>query len=632
MALDEIRNIRLQKLEQIKKSGMNPFPSKTIRTHTLKEVEDNFDELSVSHTQVTLAGRVMSLRGQGALVFFDLFDGTARFQSLFKKDDTTEKGFVFFKDVVDMGDFVEVTGTLFVTKTGQKTIEVIDWRMLTKSILPLPEKWHGLQDTEERFRKRYLDILGNDELRDLFIKKAKFWQVTRRFLTERGFLEVETPTLEITTGGAEANPFKTHHNDFDIDVYMRISVGELWQKRLMAAGFPKTFEIGRIYRNEGSSPDHTQEFTNMEFYYAFADYRDGMKLVKELYQTIAQEVFGTTKFETRGYTFDLADEWKEIDYSEEIKRQTGIDIFGADVSEMKAKLKELNVKYEGDSKERLTDTLWKFCRKHIAGPAFLLHHPKLVAPLAKESGKDARVVERFQVILAGSEIGNGYSELNDPIDQRQRFEEQQALIDKGDNEAMMADYEFVEMLEHGMPPTCGFGFGERLFSFLVDKPIRETQYFPLMKQKEVVLSKKEAEAKYRSKKFVAIADPAHGYGVTANALGQLGISIGGFSKEKLFDKEILHDKDGRIHYVDGFYPMTNLAGTQEDMAKFVAKCYEAKIQVFDFSMIMRKAHSDKEMEEGYKKVSTKDVPYIAVGALVPGDFEKEFLSTLKLFS
>ncbi len=483
MALDEIRQVRLDKLEKIKAKGLNPYPSTSSRTHTIVEAIGLFDTLSTDATKVTLAGRVMSLRGQGALIFFDIFDGTGKFQGLFKKDDTNSETFDFFGEVVDIGDFVEITGTLFTTKTGQKTVQVENFSMLSKSLLPLPEKWHGLTDVEERFRKRYLDILGSDELRDMFVKKAKFWQSTRTFLIEKGFLEVETPSLEITTGGAEANPFKTHHDDFDIDVFMRISVGELWQKRLMAAGFPKTFEIGRIYRNEGSSPDHTQEFTNMEFYMAYDDYRDGMSLVKEMYKRIANEVFGTTSFETRGHKFDLADDWKEIEYSEEIKTQTGIDIFNATVDEMKSKLKELNVKYEGDNLERLTDTLWKYCRKNIAGPAFLIHHPKLVAPLAKQSEKNDKVVERFQVILAGSEIGNGYSELNDPIDQRARFEEQKKLIDAGDNEAMMADFEFVEMLEHGMPPTCGFGFGERLFSFLVDKPIRETQMFPLMKPK-----------------------------------------------------------------------------------------------------------------------------------------------------
>jgi lysyl-tRNA synthetase class 2 len=318
----------------------------------------------------------------------------------------------------------------------------------------------------------------------MFAKKAKFWEVTRNFLLEKGFVEVETPTLEITTGGAEANPFKTHHKDFDIDVYLRISIGELWQKRLMAGGFPKTFEIGRAYRNEGSSPEHLQEFTNMEFYWAYANYEDGMKMVEEMYKRIAMEVFGTTKFTAKGHTFDLADEWKRIEYVDEVKRITGIDVLSATEDEMKSKLTELGVKYEGDNKERLMDTLWKYCRKQISGPAFLVGHPKLVSPLSKTRRDNPELTERFQPLIAGSEVGNGFSELNDPLDQRARFELQQKMIERGDSEAMMPEWEFVDMLEHGMPPTCGFGFGERLFAFLVDKSIRETQLFPLMKPKE----------------------------------------------------------------------------------------------------------------------------------------------------
>ncbi len=382
-----------------------------------------------------------------------------------------------------MGDFISVTGTLFTTERGQDSILVDTWVMAAKSLLPLPDKWSGIVDDDERFRKRYLDMLMTPELRELLLKKGIFWDTTRRFMKEYGFAEVETPTLEVTTGGAEANPFKTHHKDFDIPVFLRISVGELWQKRLMAGGFAKTFEIGRVYRNEGTSPEHLQEFTNMEFYWSFADYKDGMMLVQKLYQTLAQEVFGTTAFTTRGHSFDLSGEWPVVDYVDEVKKQTGVDVLSADEKEMQKKLDELGVKYEGTNRERLTDTLWKYCRKQIAGPVFLVHHPKLVSPLAKESKEKPGTVERFQVIIAGSEVGNGFSELNDPIDQSARFEQQVALIERGDDEAMMPEWEFVEMLEHGMPPTCGFGFGERLFSFMADKPIREVQFFPLMRPK-----------------------------------------------------------------------------------------------------------------------------------------------------
>jgi lysyl-tRNA synthetase class 2 len=481
-SIDELKLERLKKLQALQDLGITAYPSVSRRTHELSDVIRGFKDLESSGAQVIVSGRVMGARGQGALIFIDLYDGTAKLQAVVKLPESGEEAHGFFTKYVDTGDFIEVTGTLFTTKSGQESVLVTNIAMLSKSLLPLPDKYHGIQDEELRLRERYLDILTNPELRELFEKKAKFWEVVREFLKDKKFLEVETPTLEVTTGGAEARPFATHHHDFDLDVFMRISVGELWQKRLMAAGFPRTYEIGRVYRNEGSSPDHLQEFTNCEFYMAYADYEDGMKLVEELYRKIAQEVFGTTTFTTRGHTFDLSDTWKRIDYRDEIMRQTGIDITKATLDELKAKADELKIKYDGVNQERLIDTLWKYCRKNISGPAFLINHPLLVAPLAK-TNNDGETAQMFQPIFAGSEIGKGYSELNDPIDQRKRFDKQQELLAGGDEEAMMADDSFIEMLEHGMPPTCGFGFGDRLFAFFAGLPIRETQMFPLVKPK-----------------------------------------------------------------------------------------------------------------------------------------------------
>jgi len=462
----------------------NPYPSKVNRTHIVSEALKNFSDLETNKQEISLAGRIMTIRGHGNLSFANLKDFSGEMQLAFSKNELGDDNYKNFVKLIDMADFLEVSGICFLTHKGEPSLLVKSYRVLSKALLPLPEKWHGLKDDEEKLRKRYLDLLLDNDLRELFVKKAKFWQVTRDFMIKKGFFEVETPVLESTTGGAEARPFKTHHNDFDIDVFMRISIGELWQKRLMAAGYEKTFEIGKAFRNEGSSPDHLQEFTNMEFYWAYSNYKDGMKLAQELYKEIAVQVFGTTKFNTKGFNYDLADEWLEIDYCEEILKQTGIDVLRASEDEMISKLKELNVKYDGENRERLMDTLWKYCRKNIAGPVFLINHPKLVSPLAKAKENNSELTERFQIIIAGSEIGNGYSELNNPIEQRKRFELQQELIDRGDEEAMMPDWEFVEMLEHGMPPTCGFGFGERLFAFLVDKPLRETTLFPLMKPKK----------------------------------------------------------------------------------------------------------------------------------------------------
>ncbi len=511
-SLEEIRSARLTKVDILRSKGIDPYPARVPRDFSIavlkcdfqKYVQQSKKEDTSKKEQVlfSIAGRIMAIRGQGAILFVVLFDGTEKFQVIIKKDILEKSAlgnasgqsnqpealpragtdFQLFTDTVDIGDFISITGEAILSDRGEPSILAHLWTMAGKSLLPLPEKWAGLQDVEERYRKRYLDLLMNSELRELIVKKSKFWDVTRSFLKERGFLEVETPTLETTTGGAEAEPFKTHHNDYDLDVFLRISVGELWQKRLMAGGFDKTFEIGRVYRNEGTSPEHAQEFTNMEFYWSFADYRDGMKLVKEMYITIAREVFGRTEFTSHGHTFDLAHEWAEIKYSDEIKNQTGVDIEYATENEIIEKLKNLGVKYDGTNRERLTDTLWKFCRKNISGPAFLVDHPVLVAPLAKSILGENKV-QMFQPIFAGSEIGRGYSELNDPIDQKSRFEAQQKLLENGDTEAMMSDFEFIEMLEHGMPPTCGFGFGERMFAILVDKPLRDLQLFPLMRPK-----------------------------------------------------------------------------------------------------------------------------------------------------
>lgn len=481
--IEEIRSERLRKKELLEEKGIHPYQAYTSHEgDSIASFLENFAILEKDKEIVILAGRVFSIREHGGSIFFDMVDGTGKIQAYLKKD-TDEGLFTFFQDVVDRGDFLEVSGTFFVTKHGQQSLLVSSWTMLTKSLLPLPTQWFGIKDDDERYRKRYLDLLLREDARELFKKKALFWYTMRRFMHERDFLEVETPTLELTTGGAEARPFKTHHNDFDIDVYLRISIGELWQKRLMAAGFARTFEIGRAYRNEGSSPEHLQEFTNMEFYAAYMNFNDGKKLIRDLYITLAKEVFGTTRFERKNFTFDLDSEWQDLDYVDTVKKMTGVDVFEASEHDLKTTLQKLDVGYTGGNRERMTDALWKYCRKQISGPAFLVNHPKIVAPLSKENPDDPRRTFTVQPIIAGSEMGRAHAELNDPFDQRERFLQQQTLLERGDDEAMMPDWEYVEMLEHGMPPTFGFGCGERLFSLLAGVTIREAQLFPLMKPK-----------------------------------------------------------------------------------------------------------------------------------------------------
>ncbi|MFZ2593290.1 MAG: lysine--tRNA ligase [Minisyncoccia bacterium] len=636
MALEDIRAERIEKINALRAGGVVPYPAKTVRTHTVDALLSDFSQLSANETSITTAGRIMSIRTHGGSTFFDVFDGTAKVQAFLKKDIVGDALFEQFDVTFDAGDFVQVTGVPFLTQRGQQSILVSAFTLLSKSILPVPTEWFGIADEDARFRKRYLDILLNKELAQRFKLRSKFWNVMRTFLLEKDFIEVETPILETTTGGADARPFITHHNALDLEVCLRISVGELWQKRLMVAGLPRTFEIGRVFRNEGMSAEHAQDYTALEYYMAYADFTEGMAMTKELYTRIAKEVFGKTVFTIRGFEVDFEKEWEMYDFCDILQKNFGVDPLDDSLTPevLGAKLKEAGVSFDPKelNRSRAVDMLWKVVRKTLSGPGFLVGVPVYLEPLAKRSSTDARVVERFQVILAGSEMGKGFSELNDPIDQRERFMQQQALRDAGDEEAQMADMEYVEAMEYGMPPTFGFGVSERFFSFLLDVPIREAQLFPLMRPKEATLSKKEAEALYRSKKFVVIADSSLGYGVTANAIGQLGISMGGLHKQKLFEKETFHDADGVTHYADGLYPMINLVGDQSTMATFIAKCHEAKIQAFDFSDIMRKAHSDAEMDKGYKAVTTDAVPYIAVGALVPKDFEKDWLTGLKLFS
>ena len=471
---------RLKRLEEIKKAGINPYPAKFDKKNEVIEIKT-----AKNGAKLTTAGRVMSKREMGKLCFVHLQDSSGSSQLALKQDEIKKESFKFFTKMIDVGDFIGIQGKIFTTKKGEKTLLVKKYELLAKTLLPLPEKWHGLKNEEEIFRKRYLDILLNPETKELFIKKAKFWQAVRDFLVAKGFVEVETPILENTTGGADAKPFVTHHNALDIDIYLRISMGELWQKKLMVAGLDKTFEIGRQFRNEGMDAEHLQDYTQMEYYWAYADWNDSMKLTEQLIKFAAKETFGSLKFKIKGKQYDLGKKWQKYDYSQLIKKHTGVDIEKTSVKEIKNVLKKLKVKYDDfETQERGIDQLMKHARKKIDGPGYLVYPPKIISPLAKESVERPGYVERYQFILAGSELCNGYSELNDPIDQEKRFNQQQKLRQAGDEEAQMKDDDFVEALKHGMPPTTGLGFSERLFAFLADKTVRECQIFPLMKPKD----------------------------------------------------------------------------------------------------------------------------------------------------
>lgn len=506
--LPKEHEVRKQKSAQLATAGIASFPERFVRTHTVAQLQAIATQTTPSSAEELLqgkigttyhiAGRMMSWRSHGKLAFAQLKELTGTIQICFVQQQCAwDTGRAVLEEIVidgqslstykaiekflDVGDFIGVRGELCVTKHGEVTLLVAEVQLLTKALLPLPEKRHGLKDEDERFRKRYLDIVMNTEVQQMVQRRSTFWQTMRSFLLAHGFIEVDTPILEVTTGGADATPFATHHNALDMDVYLRISCGELRQKRLMVAGLEKTFEIGRIFRNEGMSPEHAQDYTQMEVYRSYANFADMMQLTQDMYLAIIDATYGTRQFTIRGFDVNFDQAWPLIDYATIIQEKTNIDIFTASDDAIRAKLSELSIRYEGDNRPRLIDSLWKFCRKQIAGPAFLVNVPTAVSPLAKAHPDNPLVTNRFQMIIAGSEVGNGFSELNDPLDQAARFEEQQVLRDAGDDEAQMADREYVEALMHGMPPAAGFGVSERLFAFLEDKPIRETQIFPLMK-------------------------------------------------------------------------------------------------------------------------------------------------------
>ena len=488
---------RIRKLNELKEIGKNPFSHRfdghenRIQSTQLKEKYSKLKEEEKSKVLEVIAGRIMTKRSFGKLAFCELQDLSGIIQLIFQKGVTPEAAMEIFKKM-DVGDIVGIRGNPTRTKTGEISIIVQEFEILTKSIYPLPDKHHGLKDDEERLRKRYLEVIMNEDVKEMFVKKQKFWSTVRNFLIKKGFLEIETPVLENSAGGAAATPFATHHNALDLDVYLRISMGELWQKKALVAGFEKTFEIGRQFRNEGMDAEHLQDYTQMEFYWGYANYEDGMKLVEELYKEIAKNVLGKLNFEAHGHKIDLGKKWERYDFETLIKEKTGVEIYKATKEQIMKKLKELKMDFDDSvDKWRLIDLLWKYCRKQLSGPGFLIGQPVELTPLAKRSEKDPRKVEQFQVILGGSEVGNGYSELNDPIDQEQRFSEQRKLGEAGDSEAMEHDEGFVEALKYGMPPACGFGVSERLFSFMMGKPIRECVLFPLMRPEKIIDKKEE---------------------------------------------------------------------------------------------------------------------------------------------
>lgn len=481
---------RLEKLHQLREAGIDPFPTKAWpNRQDIGEVRLAVDKglTEMESQSQTVAGRIRGVRGQGAIMFVDLQDGTGRIQVLLKKDIIGDQ-FDEFTQFIDTADFIQVRGPLFITKSGELTIEVQNWQILAKAILPLPDKWSGLEDTEKRFRERYLDMLSNPEVRDRLITRGKILNLIRRYLTDRGFIEAETPSLQPIYGGGFAKPFITHHNALDIDLYLRIS-SEMYLKRLIAGGIDKVFEFGRIYRNEGMDLTHNPEFTMLEAQVAWVDYEYMMDLTEDIFEHIAKEIIGSTKVEYQGMTIEMKKPWKRITLKDSVKEVCGVDMDGLKtVEEAKSAVIKLGLDENEVNKMNSIGLIIAYIfeekvEETLIQPTMVCEYPIETSPLAKKVPTDSRFVERFEFFIAGKERGNNYTELNDPIDLKQRFVDEKTREKAGFDEAHQTDWDYLKMVEHGMPPNSGLGIAiDRLVMLFTDtNSIKEVIAFPTMR-------------------------------------------------------------------------------------------------------------------------------------------------------
>lgn len=483
--LKDFRDERLRKLQDLKELGFNPYPADSHRTHNTGVILSDFEALE--NQTVTVAGRITAIRKFGKLAFVVVKDFSGSVQLYLNEADVEARDVpsnrLGIEDLplLDTGDFIEAVGTVGKSKTGEVSIFTKELRLLTKTLRPMPSAQEGFTNKEERMRRRYVDMNVNQNVRDRFVRRSKFWQATRKYLDDNGFIEINIPVLEHTTGGADATPFVTHMDALDEDFYLRIS-HELPLKRLIGAGFEKVYDLGPRFRNENYSDEHLPEHIALEYYWAYASWKEGIKFQEGMMKYVLKETFGTLQFKLGKFDVDLDKEWEHWDYAETIKNRYGIDIYDCSLEDVQRLLKENNLEVEkADNKARGIDKLWKNIRKDVTGPVWLINTPLFVSPLAKTNLDDPRTTQRFQPVIVGSELGNNFSELNDPVDQLDRFMEQEAMRRAGDDEAMMLDIDFVEMLEYGIPPTCGFSYSERLFWIFEGVTAREGVPFPQLR-------------------------------------------------------------------------------------------------------------------------------------------------------
>jgi lysyl-tRNA synthetase class 2 len=634
--LEELKKIRLQKLDKIKNQGINPYPARCNRKQTITQA------LQMMGQKVSVAGRIMAIRGHGGIQFFDLRDESGKIQLLFKRDklSTTDCKLL---TLLDIGDFIDVSGEITKTQAGEISVLVESVHLLTKSIRPLPSQWYGLKDVEERYRKRYLDLIMNNDVKDALLKRSKITHAIRKFLIEkRGYIEVENPVLQTLYGGGRAKPFITHLNTLDTDFYLRIS-NELYLKRCIVGGFEKVFEMNHVFRNEGMDKNHNPEFTMLETMEAYADYQDNMKLIEEMFEYVALEVFGTTKLVYQGMEIDYKSPWQRIKLADLFKKHIGLDINEVRTLEKAiATAKKLGVAIQDfmTDGEILLEIFEKKCTCELIQPTFVYDYPADFYPLAKRCDYDDSFVESFDIYVAKMEMGTNWSEQNDPLKLRQTWEEEAKKAAAGNEEAQKLDNDFLEALEYGMPPTSGIGPGiDRWVMVMTNShSLSDVIMFPIMKtsQSNITTTQriniKTSLPDEHSQRFVAILSKKVDIGKLVNALGHMTAGlVGGYTNSKGMCFLVYEDKDGGIHPNISHFPFIVLKADNSNQIKEVReKALEQGISFTDFVSTMTIGTS-KEQQEATKKTPADELEYFGICLFGMTDELKELTKKFSLF-
>lgn len=655
--LKDFRDERLRKLGELKKLGVNPYPAKSNRSLTIGELLADYEKLEKNDASVIAVGRITNIRKFGKIAFVVIKDASGEIQLFLREQDfeskepnyaESELGFNNL-NLLDTGDFIEASGVVSNTQTGEKSIFTNKIRLLTKTLRPLPSVQEGFSNKEERLRRRYVDLNVNKDVFERFVRRSKFWQATREFLIKERFIEINVPVLEHTTGGADAKPFKTHMDAIDQDFYLRIS-HELPLKRLIGGGYERVFDIGPRFRNENYSDEHLPEHIAFESYAAYQDYEQAMELYERQMKEVALATWGKLKFENvNGFKVNLDQKWPIVRYPEIMKEKFGVDVFNPDLKQLKEILKKHKVELDGEVNTlRAMDSVWKIIRRESAGPFWLIHEPVEISPLAKVDPKDQRVTQRFHPVIAGTEMGNGYSELNDPIDQLDRFLEQEKLRAAGDEEAQMLDIDFVEMLEYGMPPATGWSYSERFFWMFEGVTAREGVPFPQLRHEidEVtkatypeVYSKQAVRKKGEtlrpqdfSHKIIVVVNKELEPWQAANAIAHMTAIIGNeLEKDKLVSGDYFVGNDDVAIPRNSQYPIIVMKGGEKDLHKLHSEVQQANLLHHVFIKEMQDTTNDEEIVKTLEKQGITDTTFYGVTLFAANDIADKLTKSFQLF-